>query len=293
MRDYAYDKWLKMKDDPSNIVTEDMFVTALNMTVDEHVDMLGVIAKHIDMSCSKTINVPENYSFEDTKNIYMKCYDLGIKGCTIFRPNELRQGILISDSNIPKTKNITTAKLERGMILKVDNNTVGKERHLTTGCGSLHCTAFFDPDTGDLLETYLSKGSTGGCQSNLAAVSRLISLSARAGVDTYTIVDQLKSCMACPSYAVRNATKGDTSKGSSCPVAVGYALIDMYEEMQKELCIDEKDDKDNIEIKEKKIVPVRKFNVKKNKMICPECGEELTAIGGCVQCNSCAYSKCD
>lgn len=60
-----------------------------------------------------------------------------------------------------------------------------------TGCGTLHCEAFFDPDTGDLLETYLSKGSTGGCNNFMIGLSRMISLSARAGVDIYSIVDQL------------------------------------------------------------------------------------------------------
>lgn len=294
MRDYAYGLWLNMKDNPNNIVKEDVFVTALNMSVDSHVDMLGVIAKHIDMSCSKTINVPGEYSFEDTKNIYLKCHELGIKGCTIFRPNALRQGILSTGSNNKEesesNKEVQANKLERGMIIKVDNNTVGKERHLTTGCGSLHCAAFFDPDTGELLETYLSKGSSGGCQSNLAAVSRLMSLAARAGVDVYTIADQLNSCMACPAYAVRSATKHDTSKGNCCPTAVGNALIDMYEEMQNE--IDE--DFERPVLKQSKTKKVSNVKTEENnKPKCPECGEELIFEGGCNVCKSCGYSKCD
>ncbi len=166
MQDYAYGLWLSKKDDIDNIVTKDVFVTALEMTVDSHINMLGTVAKHIDMSCSKTINVPESYSFEETKNIYMKCHDMGIKGCTIFRPNALRQGVLLSGKdNKPKepvSKN-DTFELKRGMIIKADDNSVGKKRTLHTGCGTLHCEAFFDQDTGELLETYLSKGSTGGC----------------------------------------------------------------------------------------------------------------------------------
>ena len=293
MRDYAYGLWLSMKDDPKNIVKEDVFVTALEMSVDSHINMLGTIAKHIDMSCSKTINVPEEYSFEDTKNIYLKCHDLGIKGCTIFRPNALRQGILLTDTDKKQNNNepeSTPTKLDRGMIIKVDNNTVGKERHLTTGCGSLHCAAFFDPDTGELLETYLSKGSTGGCQSNLAAVSRLMSLSARAGVDVYTIVDQLKSCMACPSYAVRSATKHDTSKGNSCPVAVGNALIEMYEEIKNEIFDDEQEEKNPQTITK---TPTLKKERKNSKPVCPECGGDLFYEGGCVCCKDCGWSKCD
>lgn len=297
MRDYAYGKWLEMKDDSANVVTKDVFVTALNMTVDEHVDMLGVIAKHIDMSCSKTINVPEDYSFEDTKNIYMKCHELGIKGCTIFRPNELRPGILLTNGdNENKVTKQEPVKLERGVIIKADDNCIGLKRTLYTGCGTLHCEAFFDPETGDLLETYFSKGSTGGCNNFMIGLSRMISLSARGGVDIYSIVDQLKSSGTCPSYAVRQATKKDTSKGSSCPVAIGNALLDMYNEIRAELGVEEREiitpkvvKKEN-SVEEKKVSNYIHNNYKN---LCPECGEPLTAIGGCWQCNSCAYSRCE
>lgn len=297
MRDYAYGKWLEMKDDSSNIVTEDVFVTALNMTVDEHVDMLGVIAKHVDMSCSKTINVPEEYSFEDTKNIYMKCHDLGIKGCTIFRPNELRPGILLTNGEQESKTQSEPVKLDRGVIIKADDNCIGLKRTLYTGCGTLHCEAFFDPETGDLLETYFSKGSTGGCNNFMIGLSRMISLSARGGVDIYSIVDQLKSSGTCPSYAVRQATKKDTSKGSSCPVAIGNALLDMYNEFKMEFGVEEKEEfvepkvikKDNKE----EVKKVSNYINKNYKNLCPECGEPLLAIGGCQQCNSCGYSRCE
>ena len=285
MRDYAYGYWKEMMEmEPNELaVGEDVFVTALNMTVDEHIDMLGVIAKHIDMSCSKTINVPESYSFEDTKNLYMKCHELGIKGCTIFRPNALRSGVLItneSKENEPKTVKNKSHKLERGMIIKADDNCIGKKRTLHTGCGTLHCEAFFDPDTGELLETYLSKGSSGGCNNFMIGLSRMISLAARGGIDIYSIVDQLKSSGTCPSYAVRTATKHDTSKGSSCPVAIGNALLDMYKEMQTDLSTDEEDSstEDN---------EIDGLTTK-----CPECGGRVIPIGGCNQCLDCGYSKC-
>src|SRR5699024_11316105 len=95
-----------------------------------------------------------------------------------------------------------------------------------TGCGSLHCIALFDPHTGALLETYLSKGSTGGCNNFMIGLSRMISISARGGIDIYTIIDQLNSTGSCPSYSVRRATHKDTSKGSCCPMAVGNALLE-------------------------------------------------------------------
>lgn len=86
------------------------------------------------------------------------------------------------------------------------------KRRLTTGCGSLHCTAWFNPQTGDLMEIYLNKGSTGGCANFMVGLSRIISLACRGGIKIEDIADQLQSTGACPSYASRTATKHDTSK---------------------------------------------------------------------------------
>ena len=269
----------------------EFFVTAQTLNYEERIDMQAIWQNHIDASISSTVNVPNEFTVEDTKKLYMRAWEKGLKGVTIFRDGCKRVGILTTDNSNNKDEKLdveSSKKLERGMIIKVDNNTVGKERHLTTGCGSLHCAAFFDPITGDLLETYLSKGSSGGCQSNLAAVSRLMSLSARAGVGVETIADQLKSCMACPAYAVRSATKHDTSKGNCCPTAVGNALIEMYNEMQAELNDDDKEQEAKI---------FEKKNDKKTSFIstakCPQCGGNLVFEGGCNICKDCGWSKCD
>lgn len=105
-------------------------------------------------------------------------------------------------------------------------------------------------------EVYLNKGSTGGCSNYMTGLSRTLSLLCRAGVDVYTIKDQLDSTGACPSYAVRSATKHDTSKGSCCPMAIGNALVEMYEEFMDEYGPVEFEDEDNTSLTEPKTVPV-------------------------------------
>ena len=274
INDYAYENCPNKEKAP--------FITAQEMTVQEHIDMLAVIAKHIDMSVSKTINVPTDYSFEDTKNIYFDCWKKGIKGCTIFRPNEIRQGILLTET--PKKEEAKEErKLGRGEIKVISDDVIGKKRRLISGCGSLHCAAYFDRTTGELLEVFLDKGSTGGCDNFMTGLSRMISLAARAGCSVYDIVDQLNSSGTCPSYAVRRATKHDTSPGSSCPVAVGNALLDMQIEINEELEID--NPKPIIKKKETKSVILPKYK-------CPECGSEITFEGGCQTCKNCGWSKC-
>lgn len=264
----------------------DFFVTAQTLDYKDRIDMQAVWQEHIDASISSTVNVPNGFTVEDTMDLYEYAWKKGLKGVTIFRDGCKRAGILTTETKSEDVKlPEKQKKLDRGMIIKADDNCVGKKRTLHTGCGTLHCEAFFDPDTGDLLETYLSKGSSGGCNNFMIGLSRMISLAARGGIDVKTIVDQLKSSGTCPSYAVRTATKHDTSKGSSCPVAVGNALIEMYSELQREL----NEDDDLLEDTQKNHTGSTIIN----KAKCPQCGGELVFEGGCNTCKNCGWSKCD
>lgn len=263
----------------------DYFVTAQTLDYKNRIYMQSIWQSHIDASISSTVNVPNDFTVEQVEDLYMTAWDAGLKGVTIFRDGCKRAGILTTTIKDEDTKSvdIKSHTLERGMIIKADDNCIGKKRTLTTGCGTLHCEAFFDPETGQLLETYFSKGSSGGCQNFMIGLSRAISLAARGGIDIYSIVDQLASSGTCPSYAVRRATKHDTSKGSSCPVAIGNALIDMYNEMQNDL-FDDGDEDGFMEVTKNKQI---------NKAKCPQCGGELIFEGGCNTCKSCGWSKCD
>lgn len=273
----------------------DYFVTAQTLDYKNRIYMQSIWQSHIDASISSTVNVPNDFTVEQVENLYMTAWDAGLKGVTIFRDGCKRAGILtttIKEKKDEKSDDIKHHTLERGMIIKADDNCIGKKRTLKTGCGTLHCEAFFDPETGQLLETYFSKGSSGGCNNFMIGLSRAISLCARGGIDVYSIVDQLKSSGTCPSYAVRSATKHDTSKGSSCPVAIGNALFDMYNELQNELF----DDVEDSYVSETITTPKKTSLINVEPSItpkCPECGGVLVFEGGCNTCKSCGWSKCD
>ena len=261
------------------------FVTASSIHYKNRIAMQSVWQKHIDASISSTVNLPHESTKEDIFDLYINAWQSGLKGITVFRDGCARTAILnTSDQNAQKDE---PTELGRGDIVVINDDVVGLKRKLMTGCGSLHCAAFFDPVNGELLEVYLSKGSTGGCLNSLTGLSRMISLAARGGVSIHDIVDQLESTGVCPSYAVRSATKKDTSKGSCCPVAIGRALLDMYNEMQSTLFDDENDYAENVSV-EKKVTN----NRSSNKSVCPGCGEELIHEGGCDICKSCGWSKC-
>ena len=291
----------------------DYFVSAGDIDWKDRIDIQAIMQDHIDTAISSTINLPNSATIDEIEQLYLYAWEQGLKGVTIFRDGCKRAGILTTDKNTKKEndkknnntmnhventkiKSVPHKKLERGMIIKADDNCIGKKRTLRTGCGTLHCEAFFDPDTGQLLETYFSKGSSGGCNQFMIGLSRMISLCARGGVDIYSIVDQLKSSGTCPSYAVRRAVNKDTSLGSSCPVAIGNALIDMYEDMQNEINCDSEDEEELSYSSLDKSSNVVDDRIQDNDHVqnpCPQCGAELVFEGGCNVCKSCGWSKCD
>lgn len=268
------------------------FIESKDIFWKDRIKMQEVLQNHVDTAISSTINFPHDTTLEEIEQVYLYAWEKGLKGVTIYRDGCKRAGILSTKENNTSNESAisSNANISRGTIIKADDNCIGKKRTLITGCGTLHCEAFFDPDTGELLETYLSKGSLGGCNQFMIGLSRLISLSARGGIDIYSIIDQLKSSGTCPSYAVRRATKHDTSLGSSCPVAVGNALLDMYKEMQSEIGEENEEIAKSVhKNKTNKNMPEGKVKVTS----CPECGSPLVFEGGCNTCKNCGWSKCD
>lgn len=267
------------------------FCTSSTISPLNRVLMQGAWQRHIDASISSTVNLPEEATIENVEEIYLNAWKEGLKGITVFRNGCKRLGILTTDSSQEKEEE---KGLSRGEIISCSDNLIGMKRRLTTGCGSLHCTAWFDPQTGDLMEIYLNKGSTGGCANFMVGLSRMISIACRGGVKIEDIADQLQSTGACPSYASRTATKHDTSKGACCPMAVGNALMEMWKEMKERIekgnsIIALADSNSQISTSESR----PPFNPEvDNGAKCPECGSELIQEGGCVICKSCGWSRC-
>ena len=90
--DYAYRLFKRMRGEDA--VLTDAFVDAQSLSPNDHLVMQAAVQKYIDSSISKTINVPESIAFEDFKDIYMQAYDLGCKGCTTYRPNDVTGAVL-------------------------------------------------------------------------------------------------------------------------------------------------------------------------------------------------------
>jgi len=92
IEDYAWRHWRAQANAKEQL--PDHFVTVADLPARAHIDMQAALQPYVDNAVSKTINVPEDYPFEAFKDLYMEAFDLGLKGCTTFRPNPVTGSIL-------------------------------------------------------------------------------------------------------------------------------------------------------------------------------------------------------
>ncbi len=90
--DHAYRLFRRLEGE--NKPLPDYFVDAQTLTPADHLVMQAAVQRYVDSSISKTINVPVDIPFETFKDVYLRAYELGCKGCTTYRPNEVTGSVL-------------------------------------------------------------------------------------------------------------------------------------------------------------------------------------------------------
>lgn len=232
----------------------DFFVTALTLNYQERVKMQATWQKYIDASISSTINLPENTTIEDIENIYILAWKKGLKGITIYREGCKRSGILSSNQSIKQKGDYIKP---RPTLKRAE----GERVKIPTGCGSLWLFLMKD-ENGNLREVFSQSGANGGCQGLTEGVSRMISLALKSNIDPQDIIDQLSS--------VR------------CPVSM------MARKKNPEIC---KSCTDSMAKEIQKFINGKNETKIKQNNLCPECGNELKMVEGCISCD-CGFSKC-
>jgi ribonucleoside-diphosphate reductase alpha chain len=74
------------------------FVTAMDISALDHMRMVAAVAPYVDSAISKTVNVPEDYPYEDFKDLYAEAWKAGLKGITTYRPNNVLGSVLSIDT---------------------------------------------------------------------------------------------------------------------------------------------------------------------------------------------------
>jgi ribonucleoside-diphosphate reductase alpha chain len=252
--------------------------------------MQSAFQKYTNNAVSKTVNLPQDATLEDVRKIYMLAYEGGCKGVTIYRDHSRDEQVL----SIPAAKD---KEVKQAVAAKISPRprptvTIGTTTKIATGCGNLYVTINED-ENGLPFEVFMSMGKAGGCaMSQLEAMGRLLSLALRSGIDTSSIVEQLRG-IRCPSPSWE---KG--GRIFSCSDAIARVLERRIVAAKKPAS-----DKvvDSAEIVEKpssqSAISTDTQKATKTKTenivgVCPDCGGALWHVEGCMVCKSCGYSKC-
>ena len=282
--DYAVQLW---RDKFGNAPFPDFFVSAQNLTPADHVKMQAAAQKWVDSSISKTINCPEDISFDDFKEVYIQAYDTGCKGCTTYRPNEVTGSVLSAGSE----EKLASDQEANGDIIymsepldrpsTLDGNTYKLKWPDSEHAIYVTINDILVNDKRRPFEVFINSKNMEHFAWTVG-LTRMISAVFRRGGNVSFVVDELK--------AVFDPRGGAWVGGKYIPsilAAIGGVL---EEHMMKIGFI--KDTDTSLFHKSSEVTKVENLKISQQKS-CTSCGQfDLQMIEGCMTCRSCGYSKC-
>jgi ribonucleoside-diphosphate reductase alpha chain len=267
------------------------FVSANDLTPDDHVKVQALIQAYTDSSISKTVNAPSNHTVEDVEKLYMDAYDLGCKGVTYMRDGS-RTGVL---SHIEEKKEEVKVEVKpeiaaRPMVLR------GRTYKVMTPMGEAFMTVNRDENDSPF-EVFINIGKGGmHTMADAEAIGRLISLALRTangnrGDVAWKIVSQLRGIGGASHVGFGKDRVMSLADAVSKVLAEDMAGV--TEQQPETLPL-------NLTVDTDPITPAVVVNdaktqnaSKQHADLCPECGNtSLIAEEGCYKCYNCGYSKC-
>ncbi len=284
--DYAVRLWREMHGDAA---LPDYFVNAQTLPPLDHVRMQAAAQKWIDSSISKTINCPEDISFDDFSEVYMAAWDQGCKGCTTYRPNAVTGSVLtVSENAEPPVEAQSLAKggevvylsepLDRPAAL--DGNTYkvkwpGSEHALYITINDIVIAGHRRP-----FEVFINSKNMEHFAWTVA-LTRMISAVFRRGGDISFVVEELK--------AVFDPRGGAWMEGRYVPsilAAIGGVI-------ERHLITIGFIEGEGLGLKSDPKAEVLGIGGAPTGKACPNCGAyALQMKEGCMTCNDCGHSKC-
>ncbi|MDE2311480.1 MAG: adenosylcobalamin-dependent ribonucleoside-diphosphate reductase [Patescibacteria group bacterium] len=308
------------------------FVTAMELAPEDHVRVQAAVQRWTDSAISKTVNAPQDYTVEQTKQLYTLMYDLGCKGGTIYRDGSRDEQILATDHK--KLGKDVTEQIEGKLaavkaeqpkeVMSVSGDSVriklaprtrpdlmkGITYKMNTAYGNLYVTV--NEDEQGPFEVFAAMGKAGGFFSaQTEAITRMISLALRSNVAVEEIIEQLKGIRG------PDVSFSDGGVVFSLPDAIAKILEKHIKRAEKQLTLDLPPAKSDVtaeavlkvedEITEKVIVEekikanghltykkAQKISIANlgNAPVCPSCANMMVLAEGCMKCEHCGYSKC-
>ncbi len=305
-----------------------LFVTAHDVTPQQHIRMQAAFQAHVDSAISKTCNFPESATEEDVRKIYSLAYQLGCKGVTVYRDGSREAQVLSTGKTARKLVDQAGEAQRSGEAVEGSGGEQyggaaspsagsseyvprpfvrerpavlrGVTRKTVSPLGTMYVTINED-DKGRPFEVFAALGKAGGAaMADAEAIGRLISLALRSGVSIREVWQQLRG-ISCD-----RAVGFGENKVLSMPDAIAQAIERYLREKEGEqqalpLPDPGQPKKSNggqqasarprIELE-----PPDKFggqDVAAFIATCPEChASELEFAEGCVKCHACGYTEC-
>ena len=288
--DYAV-KLFRARPGNENTLPENL-VTTNSLTPKEHVAVQAVVQKFVDSSISKTVNVPEDISFDDFKSVYMEAWDQGLKGCTTYRPNAIT-GAVLSTEPAPSTVS------DIAVLQRVDGDVVYMTEPLDRPAAlEGHTYKIKWPDSDHAMYITLNDIESDGRRrpfeifinsKNMEhyawtlALTRMISAVFRRGGDVSFVVEELK--------AVFDPRGGQWVDGEYVPSLLAAIGKVIEQHMIRIGFLKEEDDITTDPAHHKRAIAVATDSSPYRR--CPKCSAPaLIRQEGCDTCTNCGYSKC-
>ncbi len=295
IRHHLYEKWYQKHEKEikeGKIKKPHWFVSANELTPEDHVKVQAIIQKYVDASISKTVNAPRTHTVEDVKKLYTLAYKLGCKGIAYMREGS-RQGVLERKKG-EKEKQLISQYTIKPRPMVVHGSTYKINTPVGVAFITLNTNGGNPPEP---LEMFITIGKAGSDVYAMAeGLGRMISVALRFSshlpveIRVKEIIEQLRGI-----GGARTSGFGK-DKIRSLPDAVAKVLAMHYR------LNGNGDSHINLEKKNEEKPTLLNVSTQKSLLneeksnffdLCPSCGEvSLVHEEGCKKCYSCGYSEC-
>ena len=279
---------------------KDVFRVSHDIDPRWHVRMQAAFQEYTDNAVSKTINFPHDAAVEDVAEAYRSAYTLGCKGITVYRDGSKSEQVLSTGNGAQESDADDIADADDPDAVKIiglghrvprrrPRQIHGITERVRTGHGNMYVTVNMDAD-GLPFEVFGAMGKAGGCDAALLeAVSRLVSLALRAGIEPSEVTRQLRGITCCPAWddgvlvgsgpdavalVLDNIINGQSSSNGT-PTGVQLSLAGGTAENGTN-----------------GYTPEATYPTGFSQR-CPECNGGVVNQEGCLTCYSCGWNKCE
>jgi ribonucleoside-diphosphate reductase alpha chain len=257
--------------DQNVLKLKEIFVTAHDIHPDKHVDMQIAWQKYIDSSISKTINLSKESKIDDVKRAYIRAYDGGCTGITVYRDG-CRENVAGMKQPMKSLKKASKPSAPVAPTKPGPSNDVfpAYRTKIRTQFGNLHVIVVRDENNEKEIEIFAQLGKAGDLiAADIEAICRVSSKLLRCGGNLRDVIEQLEH------IGSNHVMPSEHGKITSMPDALAKALKKYLNTSLDKSCSKAKD-----------------LTESEYGVACPSCGIKLTFQEGCKKCNSCGFSAC-